>query len=77
MYQDFFLIHCVELYISAFINTEGVPDVVENLLRTQQVLYDAGARNFLLIDAPTIHRTPAGKEDHEWRLVLYILTVLI
>ena len=30
----------------------------------QEALYDAGARNFLLIDVPPIHYSPACKYHH-------------
>lgn len=34
---------------------------IEKLFTLQQELYDAGARNFLFIDVPPIHQSPAGK----------------
>jgi phospholipase/lecithinase/hemolysin len=52
----------LERHISAYINKEGVQGVVEDFIGLQIDLYNAGARNFLLIDLPTIHRTPAGKK---------------
>ena len=36
--------------------------IVQQLFAQQQKLYSAGARNFLFIDVPPIHRTPAGRE---------------
>lgn len=52
----------IERHISAYATKEGVQGLVEDLLDTQRDLYDAGARNFLFIDLPTIHRAPAGKK---------------
>jgi len=49
----------------AYLNIESVQDVVDSLLSVQQDLYDAGARNFLFIDLPTIHRTPAVTSNME------------
>lgn len=36
---------------------------VQDLLSAQDELFKAGARNFLFIDVPPIHRSPAGKES--------------
>jgi hypothetical protein len=33
---------------------------MEKLFSLQDALYEAGARNFLFIDVPPIHRSPAG-----------------
>ncbi|KAI1795868.1 SGNH hydrolase-type esterase domain-containing protein [Ganoderma leucocontextum] len=38
----------------------SVPTTVEELFVEQEALYQAGARNFLFIDVPPIHRTPVG-----------------
>jgi hypothetical protein len=34
--------------------------MVASLLAAQEELYAAGARNFMFIDLPPIHRSPAG-----------------
>jgi hypothetical protein len=49
-----------DLWSSAYVTKEGVQGLVEDLLNAQKDLYDVGARNFLFIDLPTIHRAPAG-----------------
>ncbi|GLB34892.1 hypothetical protein LshimejAT787_0204570 [Lyophyllum shimeji] len=38
---------------------------VKMLFSLEEELYDAGARNFLFIDVPPIHRSPAVPEHHE------------
>lgn len=38
----------------------AVPKTVEELFVEQEALYQAGARNFLFIDVPPIHRSPVG-----------------
>lgn len=38
--------------------------VLEQLFATQERLYKAGARNFLFIDVPTVHRSAGGKSAH-------------
>lgn len=37
-----------------------VSELVNQLVKLSEDLYDAGARNFLFIDVPPIHRSPAG-----------------
>uniref|UniRef100_A0A8H7Y5Z7 Carbohydrate esterase family 16 protein n=1 Tax=Psilocybe cubensis TaxID=181762 RepID=A0A8H7Y5Z7_PSICU len=39
---------------------------LEQLFVTQERLYKAGARHFLFIDVPTIHRSAGGKFDHDY-----------
>lgn len=39
---------------------EEVDPSLEKLFEQQAQLYDLGARNFLFIDVPTVHRSPAG-----------------
>lgn len=40
----------------------NAPKVIGDLIATQEKLYHAGARNFLFIDVPPIHRSPASRE---------------
>jgi phospholipase/lecithinase/hemolysin len=35
--------------------------IVQKLFEQQEILYSAGARNFLFVDLPPIHRSPAGR----------------
>ncbi|KAI0721078.1 hypothetical protein C8T65DRAFT_632157 [Cerioporus squamosus] len=42
------------------LDVSSVPSAVEELFVEQECLYNAGARNFLFIDVPPIHRTPVG-----------------
>lgn len=66
-----------DLIISAYLNVENVENVVDSLLGVQQDLYDAGARNFLFIDLPTIHRTPAGKRNHIMCSVCMLILLIV
>ncbi|KAH9946107.1 SGNH hydrolase-type esterase domain-containing protein [Epithele typhae] len=43
-----------------FLDPEQVPATVEGLFAQQHSLYKIGARNFLFIDVPPIHRSPVG-----------------
>ncbi|KZT09511.1 carbohydrate esterase family 16 protein [Laetiporus sulphureus 93-53] len=45
----------------AFATERTVPKYVDSLFDLQEDLYNAGARNFLYIDVPPLHRSPAGK----------------
>lgn len=49
--------------INDLAETENPVDPIKLLFQLMDELYDAGARNFLLIDCPPIHRTPRGKFD--------------
>ncbi|KAI0065901.1 hypothetical protein BV25DRAFT_1821605 [Artomyces pyxidatus] len=40
-----------------------VKAIISNLFAVQEQLYAAGARNFLFIDVPPIHRSPVGPTD--------------
>ncbi|RPD66148.1 hypothetical protein L226DRAFT_542781 [Lentinus tigrinus ALCF2SS1-7] len=42
------------------LETGSIPSAVGELFVEQESLYNAGARNFLFIDVPPIHRTPVG-----------------
>lgn len=35
----------------------------ETLFEAQETLYKAGARNFLIIDVPPMHRSPSGLDS--------------
>ncbi|KAI0362113.1 hypothetical protein OH77DRAFT_1416330 [Trametes cingulata] len=54
----------------ARLELEEIPATLDELFAEQERLYDIGARNFLYIDVPPIHRTPVGvlfsgvKPDH-------------
>ncbi|KAH9951458.1 SGNH hydrolase-type esterase domain-containing protein [Amylocystis lapponica] len=37
---------------------------IKRLFADQELLYESGARNFLFVDIPPIHRTPAGRAVH-------------
>ncbi|PCH37968.1 carbohydrate esterase family 16 protein [Wolfiporia cocos MD-104 SS10] len=52
----------------AFANAETVPKFVAELFDLQDELYNAGARNFLLVDLPPIHRSPAGNKPKSLQL---------
>ena len=50
-----------KLDCSSFIlGEEPIGRLIDKLFELQLDLYDAGARNFLLIDLPPINRSPAG-----------------
>ncbi|KAI0058484.1 hypothetical protein BV25DRAFT_1810800 [Artomyces pyxidatus] len=40
-----------------------ITPIIASLFATQEQLYLAGARNFLLVDVPPIHRSPVGPTD--------------
>ncbi|ETW83815.1 carbohydrate esterase family 16 protein [Heterobasidion irregulare TC 32-1] len=40
-----------------------IQEIVRNLFAAQEQLYRAGARNFVFIDVPPIHRSPVGPID--------------
>ncbi|KAI8998626.1 hypothetical protein BD414DRAFT_453552 [Trametes punicea] len=42
----------------ALLGLEDIPSALDELFLEQERLYEAGARNFLFIDVPPIHRTP-------------------
>ncbi|KAI0374904.1 hypothetical protein BV20DRAFT_1048910 [Pilatotrama ljubarskyi] len=44
----------------ARLSMEELPSALDELFAEQERLYDTGARNFLFIDVPPIHRTPVG-----------------
>ena len=43
-----------------YLEADGVPGIIADLFAEQDGLYDMGARNFLFIDVPPIHRSPVG-----------------
>ncbi|KZT70153.1 carbohydrate esterase family 16 protein [Daedalea quercina L-15889] len=45
----------------AFATEQTIPKVIDNLFDLQEKLFEAGARNFLLIDVPPVHRSPGGR----------------
>uniref|UniRef100_A0A8H7XSY8 Uncharacterized protein n=1 Tax=Psilocybe cubensis TaxID=181762 RepID=A0A8H7XSY8_PSICU len=49
---------------SSFVRS-NTQTAIGNLFATQQKLYDVGARNFLFIDVPPIHRSPAIPKQEE------------
>ena len=42
------------------VELEDIPATLDELFEEQELLYQAGARNFLFIDVPPIHRSPVG-----------------
>ncbi|KAK0735953.1 hypothetical protein B0T21DRAFT_401637 [Apiosordaria backusii] len=45
---------------------ELVSQIMDTYFGQLQVLYDAGARNFVALSVPPIHRTPVMVEETEW-----------
>ncbi|KAH9935010.1 SGNH hydrolase-type esterase domain-containing protein [Fomitopsis serialis] len=46
----------------AFATETTIPNFIDKLFDLQEQLYEAGARSFLLIDVPPVHRSPAGRK---------------
>lgn len=44
---------------------ETVPLYIGTLFELQEDLFEDGARNFLFIDVPPVHRSPSGTQ-HSW-----------
>ncbi|KAI0748136.1 hypothetical protein C8Q80DRAFT_1270577 [Daedaleopsis nitida] len=59
----------------------SVPSTVDELFVEQEALYNVGARNFLFIDVPPIHRTPVGlafsNHDPDFRQVYDVWNVTL
>lgn len=49
--------------LRSYSGPSGIPPKVGKLFGLLELLYGKGARNFLLIDLPPIHRSPAGKQE--------------
>ncbi|KAF8163361.1 hypothetical protein B0H34DRAFT_795080 [Crassisporium funariophilum] len=67
---------------SLFVTWVGINDcassedpslTIDKLFSLQEQLYDTGARNFLFIDVPPIHRSPAGKHQFSFIFALFDL----
>ncbi|EJF66374.1 hypothetical protein DICSQDRAFT_97426 [Dichomitus squalens LYAD-421 SS1] len=58
--QDTLFVTWIGINDCGQIEIPSVPETLEELFVEQEVLYQAGARNFLFIDVPPIHRTPVG-----------------
>ncbi|KAI0322201.1 hypothetical protein OF83DRAFT_1167727 [Amylostereum chailletii] len=52
--------HLVILRISAG-NTQVATTMVDHLMHSQELLYNDGARNFVSVNVPPIHKAPAGR----------------
>ncbi|KAH9854242.1 SGNH hydrolase-type esterase domain-containing protein [Lenzites betulinus] len=48
----------------ARLDMDGLPAALDSLFEEQEQLYNVGARNFLFIDVPPIHRSPVGAISH-------------
>ncbi|PIL24007.1 hypothetical protein GSI_13758 [Ganoderma sinense ZZ0214-1] len=58
--EDTLFITWIGINDCARLEIPAVPNAVEELFVEQEALYQAGARNFLFIDVPPIHRSPGG-----------------
>ena len=60
---------------ASYRRSENHEDSVKHLFRLQERLFDEGARNFLFIDVPPVHQTPAGKITSQWRCLVRSYTI--
>ncbi|KAI0780920.1 hypothetical protein BD413DRAFT_15510 [Trametes elegans] len=58
--EDSLFITWIGINDCAHLELDDIPSALDELFDEQEQLYEAGARNFLFIDVPPIHRTPVG-----------------
>ncbi|KAI0336551.1 hypothetical protein GY45DRAFT_1315944 [Cubamyces sp. BRFM 1775] len=58
--EDSLFVTWIGINDCARLELEDIPSTLDELFEEQELLYQAGARNFLFIDVPPIHRSPVG-----------------
>ncbi|KAI0831318.1 hypothetical protein BC628DRAFT_1353198 [Trametes gibbosa] len=58
--EDSLFVTWVGINDCARLDIDDIPAVLDDLFEEQGQLYNVGARNFLFIDVPPIHRSPVG-----------------
>ncbi|KAL1947913.1 hypothetical protein VTO73DRAFT_13637 [Trametes versicolor] len=58
--EDSLFVTWIGINDCAHLELVEMPDALDELFVEQERLYEVGARNFLFIDVPPIHRTPVG-----------------